>query len=183
MSTPWVCHSRWLLGAMIWTIPRCCALPPWWMKTSETMAKSKDFLSLISSFRYLSLATKNVLSTHGDWDDKTVIFDWVERNGAWRQMDLWEHSRETHCSMTSSHKDIVPHVGFVKMGSEASLFTPFTAVTYTLGTMMRSGTSENRFWGKVLRLGVLHKRKWHVLLSKQSSTENFSSLAASASTV
>lgn len=45
------------------------------------------------------------------------------------------------------------HVGFVTMGSEASLFPPFTAVTYTLGTVMRSGDSENRLWGKVLKLG------------------------------
>lgn len=153
MSTLWVCHSRWFLGAMIWTALRCCALPPWWMKTSETMAKSKDFLSLSSSFRNLSIPTKNGLSPHGAWDDKTVVFDWVEKNGAWRQMDFWEHSRETRCSMTSSHKSIVAHIGFVIMGSEASLFLAFTAVTYTLGTRMRSGTSENRLWGKVLKLG------------------------------
>lgn len=138
---------------MIWTTLRRCALPPWWMKTSETMAKSKDFLSLSSSFRYLGMAAENGLSTHGNWDDKTVVLDWVERNGAWRQRDCWEHSREAHCSMTSSHKAIVPHVGFVTMGSEASLFPPFTAVTYTLGTVMSSGASGNRLWGKVLKLG------------------------------
>lgn len=38
-------------------------------------------------------------------------------------------------------------------------------------------------FGKSLKTWVLHKRKWLVLLSEQSSAENFPSLAASASIV
>lgn len=113
-------------------------------KLLKLWTKNKKAFSLSSSLGYLGTAIKNCLNSHSSWDYKMVIFEWAERNGEWRQMFSWEHSREVHCYMTSSHTAVVPQVEFVSMKSEDSLFAALALVTYALGTAMRSVTLENR---------------------------------------